>query len=283
MTEKIKIMRLLVFTVLLSLLAACGQKGEVTKTEFVIAGIEGASADTINGALMITAYNPNTNQVIRKKMGTSAQNLTLPNGRWYFSALYWDQSALEGATLRCALAREELSGSEISINLALTRDNCETADFNKSTFLDAGNLQQIKVNQCSVFGALADNCANAPGSAQSFEIVFRSFNLSPLDTPALDPLAGVIKSACIDTAGWGEIESYTLIPSGSTDAPIPFTIRTFSAQGCDGASTSFNFNVGLLSADSATSRIYDFQASAVPDVTRILVINPVTPQAPLLD
>lgn len=279
-------LKLLLFTALLCLVCACGQKGKVTETKFVIAGLAPTATDPVAGALMITAYNPDTNQILRQKMGASSQSLTLPNGLWFFSALYWDDNDLSGAILRCGLAKEELKGEPLSINLSLTQNNCKDSELNKSTFLEAGNLQTIEINQCETFGALDESCAAFPGRARSLEVIFRSHTLSSLDNPTFDVSSGSIKSICINnSAGNGQVLPNILIPSGSIYAPIPFTIRTFVSVDCTTApSRIFDFKNGLRYTDTASTRIHDFLGDPAtdPDVTRILVNDPSGILPPLL-
>jgi hypothetical protein len=255
---------------LLILLCACGQKKQATETKFVISGVEASSTDTVNGSLMVSAFNPATRQFLRVKMGASAQSLTLPNGSWFFSGVYWDDTNTEGAQVHCALAQAELNGQEVSIDLSLTVNTCKQAVFTQPAFLDAGELQAIQVNQCDSFGALSANCATTPGVVASFKIVFLPYALSTLERPSFD-LSGSISSNCIDTALSGVVSSATLIPSGSTNVPIPFVIQTFSSAGCSPSDfvSQFNFTHGLLTGDTGNTRVHDFNSTT--DVTRLLI------------
>ena len=162
---------------------------------------------------MVSAFNPATRQFLRVKMGASAQSLTLPNGTWFFSGVYWDDTNTEGAVIRCALAQAELKGEEIPVDLNLTVPTCKEAAFTQPAFLDEDELQAIQVNQCDSFGAASTSCAATPGVVESFKIIFMPYNLSTLENPRFD-ISGSISSACIDTGLSGEVNSATLIPSG---------------------------------------------------------------------
>jgi hypothetical protein len=260
----------LVFILVLLSLCACGQKKAATQTQFVISGLAAAPTDTVNGSLMVSAFNPETKQFLRVKMGASSQTLTLPNGTWFFSGVYWNDTNTEGAVVRCALAQAELKGEEVAIDLSLSVNACKEAVFTQPVFLDEGELQAIQVNQCDSFGAPSTSCASNPGVVESFKIVFMPYTLSTLEKPSFDS-SGSISSACIDTGLNGVVNSATLIPSGSTNVPIPFVIRTFSGEDCNATDfvTQFNFTHGLLTGDTGSTRVHDFNSTT--DVTRLLI------------
>ena len=264
---------------ILLLLCACGQKAKVTETKFVIAGLAGVPADTVDGSLMVTAYNVDTKQILRRKMNSNSLGLTLPNGIWHFSGLYWSANNTEIASIRCAITKAELKGEEVSVDLSMTQANCLGGDFQKSTFIDLATFQPIEINQCNAFGDPNITCDTSKGDALGIKIIFPSISLSSLDNFIEDSGSGETASACIDNSSLnGFFPSFTKIPSGSDHSPIPFIIKTYRDDTCTVAGKTFRFPRGLLSDASASSRIYDF-TTPDPDLTRIFLLD--TTHAPL--
>lgn len=254
------------FIIFLLALSACGEKGKVTETKFVISGLTASTPiEFSSSSSFVTAYNPNLQLIIRQQLSSNAQTLTLPNGTWYFYVVHWNSPTIETATqVRCGLVKEALTGAPLSLNLTVTMPECVTNNFNAPQFTDGANLQPLKLNQCETFGLPSDNCTATPGTILSVKITFPNIQLSPVDAPAVS--ASSIGSDCIATGGDGEINLSSIFPSGSNIAPVPFTIRAFSDAVCGTATRSYTFRRGLLTADQGDLRVYDFTTT-----TRILV------------
>ena len=266
-------LRLPFLLILLLSICACGQKGQVTETKFVISGVTPTTAaDLVNGAMLMTAFNTTTQQILRVKMSQSNQAFSLPNGRWFFSVVYWNNTDPELATtLRCGVTTQELIGEDVAINITITATGCANANVNAAKFYDGFALQNIELNQCSNISNPGSNCTTVPGIAASAKFTFPAIDLSDISNPTYNPTAGVVISGCINLSS-GTANIASLIPGGSTNVPFPFTIRTYSSAGCTGGQAIFNFNNGLLTSDSAGQRVVDVTASN-PDITRIMLLT----------
>ncbi len=256
------------FSLCLLMLTACGQKGAVTETKFVISGLAATPIDFTSSSALVTAYNPNTQLIMRLQLSSNSQSVTLPNGTWYFSVVQWNSLNTEAAAqVRCGITKEELTGESLSLNITLTIAACLTPDFNAPQFTNAGNFQALKLNQCSTFGLPSADCFSTPGFIRGVRIAFHNIQLSPVDTPAVAP--NTIVSPCIAIgAGTGIIDLFTKLPSGSNVAPVPFTIRAFSDTGCGTQTRFFRFHRGLMSGDEGDMRVYDDIAT---NTTRVMI------------
>jgi len=194
-------LRLPFLLILLLSICACGQKGQVTETKFVISGLVAAAPiDFVTSSALVTAYNPNTQLIVRLQLNSNSQSVTLPNGTWYFSVVQWNSLNTEAAAqVRCGITKEELTGESLNLNITLTMAACLTPDFNAPQFTNAGNFQALKLNQCSSFGAPSADCSLTPGFIRGVRIAFHNIQLSPVDTPAVAP--NTIVSPCIAIRG----------------------------------------------------------------------------------
>lgn len=269
-TEKVSMLRLTLIIVSLFIFASCGQKGAVTETRFVIGGFAAGQANPINGSLLLTAFNPTTQQILRLKMGESSQSLILPNGRWNFTIVYWDSQNTEAASsVRCGNTKTELTGGDETLDIILTQANCFNQHFNNPDFIDSSDWQPLELHQCDTIGDPNSNCATV-GNAESVRIIFPSFQLNPLDTLSMIPRLDDVKSGCIASSGLSQINLSTKIPTGSFANPQPFIVQAFKDSNCQTPPVNFVFRRGLLSAATAATKVHDYTADT-PDKTRIFI------------
>lgn len=233
--------------------ASCGQKAGVTPLKVTIAGINAPLATTSN--FMITMLNEKSGDLRRVIVNSSAMEISLPNGPWIFNAYHWQTGADLNGTFRCAQARQELTGEDVSVALTLTTLECD--NHSEAPFFDgSGFIQEVGLLFCTGFPAAGTNCNGNPGVAQSYKIVMTEILYSTVSNPSFGDTG--FGSECININEDGDIYlSGKFLPAGNALAPFPFTVLAYPNTGCSGTVQRFNLAQGLRTPDTSVNRIHD--------------------------
>jgi hypothetical protein len=246
--------------VLLSLMG-CTKMGKTPTTfEITTAKFSSELPNAVgSGGVYLYGQSSNGERFGKVIQGTSFSE-ALPNGQWSFYVVAWkaDQN-LTGVT-RCASQKAvTLDGTELNLNLTITKGNCNTSDFTNaqemvSTVINGANevvFPQFMLESCREFPTTFDvnnsesgcwyDLTNSDhprnkGYFTSVQVVVQSFQKSSNAAAVFqgDEIASTCKPistgarGLVDSDGTGMdyIEGLN-IPVGSAGAPFAFKIRAY--------------------------------------------------------
>ncbi len=275
------------FLVLLSLLilaTACG--GKPASSKLKISTSFAAANGGYPGGLVITGRN-DLGAVFSKHISysaasTSGLDILLPNGVWTFHAVGWSSSPTTNAT--CGSASQNLSGSDINVDLTLNPSNCSTATFGNPTFYGS-DFKSFNIGTCGSFYTAASSGSYTPLTTS--DSVFGFCNPTNILEPDLvGKFPKSIRFGLADVAINGgpafssisECIPYSNLSGGHSSSPttlkfptknFPVLIELYENDGCSGnLMTNYYMREGI---DSTYD--FDHQISALSGFPHLFLLT----------
>lgn len=252
---------LLTLSFTLFLLAACG--GKKAQTSFSLnAGALLNGSNPLGGAVITGSNGTDKFSVGLNASQVSNFSIDLPQGNWNFYAVAWfddlGQGAMSGKT-RCGISQAQIQGSNVSIELSLTNENCAAGVFGpvstKDTTTYAGEtaFKRVYLNSCNNpvgYPALCDSSTieAIPGESVSFQFVipgYSSFGANPSS----------LSSVCLNpfVHNQGLFYSEVRLPLVNNLGPIPVLLKGYEKRNCIDPDATYNFS-GDIAGFSAVDR-----------------------------
>ncbi len=251
----------LLFTLLL--LASCG--GKKAQTTFSLnAGALINGSNPLGGAVIVGSNGSNKFSAGLSAAEVSNFSIDLPQGNWNFYAVAWLDDLGEGpmsGKARCGISQAQVQGSNVSIELSLTNENCAASEFgpastrDTTTYGSETTFKKINLNSCNNpvgYPILCDSTTiqEIPGESVSlrFEIPgYSSFGANP---PSLN-------SVCLNPVvhDQGLFNSNIRVPIGASSV-IPVILNGYEKLNCIDGDAEYaltNSVVGLNKVDSSVT------------------------------
>lgn len=222
-------------------LSACGGKKTSNAVISINAGALISGSTPAGGVVLLGSNGVDKFSVGLTSAEASSYSLELPQGQWNFSAVAWlNDGALGNMTgkTRCGVAQSSVQGSDVSVELSLTNENCSSAFFGDVSLKDTTSypgettFKRLRLNSCNNpvgYPALCDNSGaieSIPGESVSFRLVLPGFSSFGAATPSL-------VSTCLnpDVLNQGLFSTDIRLPVGAT-SPLPVLLRGFEKLNC---------------------------------------------------
>lgn len=192
---------------------------------------------------------------------TASASLSLPNGNYFFYAIGYENTELQGPgiNVRCGASNggnsQSLNGTALNIVITLSEAaGCDDygSVFALSSHLTAsGKLQQTKLHACSTLPtSYQTTCTATSIPTHSWKVVLRGFKYQ--EGGAKTSTTG-IHSGCISqgTSG-GPAGSTVTVPFGlgaAVQSPFEVEVRYYTQAGCGGTPNTYYFSSGIGSAN----------------------------------
>jgi hypothetical protein len=216
-------------------LVSCSRQGVTpANIELTTAFFQSDLGNKGGGGVYLYGFGPGGQRFGKVMNGTSFSE-SLPNGIWSFFAVAWEATAgvpnLSGVTRCASLKQMTLNGSEVNLNMTLTKPNCDSADFTNNvpmnnsltsmtTYLsgvipqDETNVGDVATNSGSGSGAGSGSLdsisigssGGATGGGQNFEVSqrFPIFKLEVCNTFPQN-LSAIIPGCNYDTSTFAKL------------------------------------------------------------------------------
>lgn len=234
----------ILFLIMISLFASCGEKGSPSKAKFKI--FSGNLVDpqtTFPGGLLVMGRIDDGSQsfIIPYQPGLE---LDLKKGSWSFATIGWlGANPMEG-NQQCSYQRVEISSDIFSVAFNMNYQNCLNLNnvggslFTHPMFYDLiggtyNGFKKLNVKTCTNISSCTTQ--NAP---VSFKVEVSSHLFGITSNSGINH---VLASTCINGTALSNITP----PHGGPGGFIGLTIRTFSASACTGVAKSYYFDHGF--------------------------------------
>ena len=249
-----KIMKFIGFFTLVGLVG-CAQGPETSKLKVSIAAVTGSAQ--FPGGLYLMGKHDSGKKFIRVVRETDSIELELENGKWDFASMGWDSTAqhFEGNSF-CGLQQGmELKGSDITLDLKATKENCNNKIFGSQ--VSNNNFYPLQFHTC---GDIQDHIlkgetipsnfeCGATNSYEKFSGGLKSFKISLKEVREDGSIKDGLSSRCINDSGSDAKElSAIRLPHGSPFVQLPYEIKGYSDVGCNDGDiqTSYKFLNGFV-------------------------------------
>ena len=200
---------------------------------------------------------------------TTETTIEIQGGTWDFYAMAWedDDSQNFRGTVRCGTSKGyKIKGNDDNLSISLTKDNCQSDDFNSSTYRNTSGsdiIPRIKLAACSNLEDISSRSStcNFPlhllGSSWSFKLAMGGNKSATLNTSDLTEL----ESECLTISGPSNPTIDSELRMGfQSKGPFGVKIKTYGDSSCTSNyhMSTVNLERGIGNSTNAYSMTYPF-------------------------